>query len=82
MSGEAIAWIVIIIAALILIPVIGASIRKQDFKRQAQGKTKERKVNKDNPALYYDQKESEDYYKETLKNEARLRSRQNVFGPK
>ena len=82
MPNEAILWVVIIIAALILIPVIGHAVRKADFKAQVSGKKQERKLKENDPALYKDNEEKEDYYKESLKNEAWQRSRQNFFGPK
>ena len=79
--GEAIVWIVVIIAALIFAPLIAHAIRKRDFKRQVQGKKSERKLKENDPALYSG-KEEFNTDAEILKTEAWMKSKQNFFGPK
>lgn len=79
---ELIIVIVCCLAAGIGIPVTGAIFRERDFRRQVSGKRPERKANK-NAEMYTSREPSAaEREMQRERDNAWLKSKQNLFGPK
>lgn len=77
--NEYLLWLIIVVAAVILIPIAAAVIRNIDYKRQISGKRKVRTLKEG------EQVEAEggapNMDMEILAAEAKMKSAQNVMGP-
>ena len=77
-------WLLIVIAIVVIavigIPLISNWLSSRDFKKQVEGKRKERTAPKN--TLLKNEKSDSDPLMESLANEAWLKSKQNIFGPK
>jgi hypothetical protein len=79
--NEALWWLVGIALALLLVPVLLETLRRRDFRRQASGKRPEREAPRDIP-VSYDPPAKASPARESEKELARMKSRQNSLGPK
>ena len=77
-------WFLVVVAIVVIaaigIPLISNWLSSRDFKKQVEGKKKERVA--PNNALLKKEKLDSDPLMESLANEAWLKSKQNLFGPK
>ena len=79
--NEALWWLIGIGLALLLVPVLFETLRRRDFRRQTSGKRPEREAPRDS-RISYDPPAKASAELESLKELARMKSRQNSLGPK
>ena len=78
-KGAFMVWLILLIAAVVLAPVLVWIIGNIDYKRQITGKKKMGKL-KDSEHVYQEEKKRNPEM-ELLREEPRLKSAQNLFGP-
>ena len=77
--NEYLLWLIIVVAAVILIPIAAAVIRNIDYKRQISGKRKVRTLKEVEQVKVEGGAPNMDM--EILAAEAKMKSAQNVMGP-